>query len=342
MARIGTVIHGALGDCYEQLCAIRILRAHVTTGDRWIGFFDDPNRLQAMLHFELDMLDEVHADESMAEVPVDRFYQFQVRDPELRENLLDRLPEHIKTKFDTTQNLKPWHVIREHDYGSSGLGLALSAAGRRFLPTCMTLNQVDPQLFGRTFTVGYLWRYRQGGGAISSKFQRPAEWILRTKSELFRRLIDTYGAHVFICGMNQSRAIAAQSEVPMDVLREGAFVEGEMRSKYAEHRLDLPASSTTYLRGLGYAAEMAIMARCDLLLMMPSGFSEPLWMLRRPPVVLLDPPPHYLAKLHWNRMPLFDNNRPDSALFHALVPHTAGNVLSFLRWRKLLPPRATA
>ena len=314
-----------------------MLRSKAGPGDRWIGFFDDPARLQAMLHFELDMLDEVYGDEAITEVSVERFHQFQVWDPELRENLLDGLPPKIKSKFDTTRNLKPWHVIRRHDYSTSGLGLSLSAAGQQFMPVCMALNRVDPELFERKFTVGYLWRYRGAGGAIRGSFQRSAEWVRRTKSELFGALISRFDAHVLVCGMNFRESATARAGISTPVLNEGASVEGEIRSKYAEGGLDLPTAHCTYLQGLGYAAEMAIMAQCDLLLMMPSGFSEPLWMLRRAPVVLLDPPPHYLAKLYWNRMPLFDNTKWTSAIFNTVVPHTSGNVLRFLRWKGYLP-----
>jgi hypothetical protein len=43
--RIGTIIHGALGDCYEQICAIKVLKDKGKLG-KWIGFFVDERQLK--------------------------------------------------------------------------------------------------------------------------------------------------------------------------------------------------------------------------------------------------------------------------------------------------------
>jgi hypothetical protein len=42
----------------------------------------------------------------------------------------------------------------------------------------------------------------------------------------------------------------------------------------------------------------------------PSGFTEGLWLKRGRDTVLMDPPPHYLAKIAYHRMPLFGLDRP--------------------------------
>jgi hypothetical protein len=42
----------------------------------------------------------------------------------------------------------------------------------------------------------------------------------------------------------------------------------------------------------------------------PSGFSEALSIKRGGAVLLVDPPPHYLAKALWRRAPLFGLQRP--------------------------------
>ena len=126
--RVGTIIHGALGDCYEQLCAIKKLR-QIEPSRRWIGFFAVSERLDAMRHFKLDMLDEVYMASKILSVDVDYFYQFQVKDYELRRDVIDLLPEDIKSKFDLECNKKPWNLIKSHDFKQAGLELELSDMG---------------------------------------------------------------------------------------------------------------------------------------------------------------------------------------------------------------------
>lgn len=329
--RIGTIIHGALGDCYEQLLCLKTLKKDKNA--IIIGFFVMEDRLRAMQHFYLDMLDEIYLAADIDKVNVDYFYQYQIKDLELNEMVLDKLPRVLRAKFDFSKNIKPWNEIRSHDFKHCGLALSLSSTGENYLPICMKKNEIDSFIFDKHFTVGYLWRYRHHGGAVKPYFQRSKEWILKTKTELFKKLIEDYNAHILICGMGKDINSPAQN----CYIEAAGLVLGEYLSKYSQDHLDLPRSSCTYLKGLGYAAEMAIMSRCDLLLMMPSGFSEPLWMMRKAPVVMLDPPPIYVAKLLWNRMPLFDNNKFVSKIFNLMVPHTAGNVFRYLDRRGFLP-----
>jgi len=324
MEIIGTIIHGALGDCYEQLCAIKMLRKGESKC-RWVGFFAVKERLDAMMHFDLDMLDNVHMATDIAREPVDKFYQFQINDKELRDDIIDKLPDDIKLKFDFNNIVLPWHVIRKYNYKNGGLALNLSAEGYDYYIKCCTSNMVSDQLFNDKFTVGYLWRYRNPGGAINPLFQRSKEWILSSKSELFTYLIHNYNAHIIVAGMGRDESVVIDNEV-----KQAGVVKGEIKSKFTNSKLDIPDGSCTYLKGLGFAAEMQIMSRCNLLLMMPSGFSEPLWMMRKMPVVLMDPPPIYMLKLLWNKMPLFDNNRFSHAIFNLMVPHTKRNVLKYL------------
>lgn len=331
--RIGTIIHGAYGDCYEQLCAIKLLKLKHPE-ESWIGFFATRDRMEAMTHFKLDMLDEFYGPDEINTVPIDKFYQFQINDEELREELLDRLPQETRRKFDFSQNILPWHILRSFDYSRSGLGLELSETGAEYLPVCCELNGLSDELFAKKFTVGYLWRHRGKQGAVSPLFQKSREWILRTKSELFNELIDNYNAHIIIAGMG--KPVAPLSGEINQAQQASGVLEGEYRAKYTDARLDLPDDSCTYLKGLGYAAEMEIMSRCDLLLMMPSGFSEPLWMKRKNPMLLMDPPPVYMAKLWKNRMPFFNNLQIDYAFFNLFVQHNKSNVLKFLVQHNLL------
>lgn len=333
--RIGTILHGALGDYYEQLCAIRAVR-RAMPGTRWVGFYKDEQEFRLLRHFELDMLDEVHPAAAVADVPVDRFYQYQVRDIELQQDIISRLPDQVRNKFDQSVNLKPWHEIRRHDFSKSPMALGLSDLGKEFLPICNRLNGIDDELFKNKLTIGYLWRHRgKGADAVKPIFQRSVEWILQTKSELFSRLVTEHNAHVIVAGMKRVQ----HDEETRRILDTYGFLQGSYKGKYTEHALDIPAANVTYLKGLGFAAEMEIMDRCDLLMMMPSGFSEALWMRRRTPVVLLDPPPVYMAKIFWNRMPLFDNYAARYAWYNTVTPHTADNVVRFLTKENLLMRR---
>ena len=154
---IGTIVHGALGDCYEQLCAIKILRASDKSA-KWIGFFAVKERLAAMRHFELNMLDEVYLADAITTVNVDKYFQFQINDIELRRDVIDQLSANIKNKFDLTKNIKPWHAIRSRDYNKSNLELDLSQIGKDYLPICAKESSVDMDMFGKRVTIGYLWR----------------------------------------------------------------------------------------------------------------------------------------------------------------------------------------
>src|SRR3989339_407259 len=328
---IGTILHGALGDYYEQLLAIRIERES-RNGEKWIGFYKEEREFRIISHFNIDMLEECYPVERLQEIQVDEYFQFQVKDSELRADIFDKLPRDKRAMFDLKTNNKPWAWIRKHDFASSGLELSLSALGKEFLPVSMQLNGIDESIFGRKFTVGYLWRYRSESGAVKNYFQKSADWIIKSKSELFRRLINENGAHIFVAGMHRQ----VHSPEVLATLTKYGFHAGSYKGKYTDMVLDLPPSNVTYLKGVGFAAEMELMSRCDLLVMMPSGFSEALWMKRKVPVLLTDPPPGYLAKMVWNRMPLFDNLSLDYAYNNMFVSHTADNMMKFLEKKALL------
>jgi hypothetical protein len=78
------------------------------------------------------------------------------------------------------------------------------------------------------------------------------------------------------------------------------------------------------------------MRRCTLCIVMASGFSEALLMKREGQTVLVDPPVHYLAKLLWNGMPLFNPWSIRNLAFYLRQPHTAKRVLKHLGARKLI------
>lgn len=328
--RVGTIIHGALGDCYEQLCCLKLLKEKFCNSVEFIAFFVVADRLEAMQHFKLDMLSEIYHVDEINNVDIDYFHQYQINDIELNELVFSQLGEDLKKKFNFTSNIKPWLELREHDYSIKGLSLELSEAGKQYSAVCDSLNAIDNSLFDDKFTVGYLWRYRKGG-AIKPYLQRSSEWILNSKSSLFNLLIDNYNAHIFVCGMGKDE----QNISAINSAHSGV-VKGEYLSKYSSDKLEIPEENSTYLKGLGFAAELYLMSRCDLLLMMPSGFSEPLWMMQGAPTVMVDPPPVYVAKLWWNRMPFFDHDMISGKIFNTLLPHTPSNIIRYLNYRGML------
>jgi hypothetical protein len=330
---IGTILHGALGDCYEQLCAIKQIRKK-QKDTKWTGFFKDARQKLIMSHYSLDMLDEVYTAEEILSKNIDNIYQFQVKDMELQNDIINKLPGNIKSKFNLKTNIKPWQFIREHDFGKGDYSLELSDFGREFLPICMKLNGITEDTFKNKITIGYLWRYRSNPekDAIKPYFQQSEEDILKSKSELFNALIKEFDAHIIIAGMRRN----TREGETLEVLKKYGYETGSYRDKFTERGLDIPDDKCTYLKGLGFAAEAEIMSKCDLLIMMPSGFSEVLWMMRKNPVLLIDSPPVYLLKLLYNRMPLFNNLSLKYFIYNNLTKHTTENVLKFIKSHKLI------
>lgn len=257
-------------------------------------------------------------------VPVDRFYQFQVLDGELRRDVLDRLPPKVLAKFDLNRNNKPWSQIRKAWREDPNLcDIPLSEAGRLRLPQIEAENRLSPGVFDRRFTVGFLWRYRRPGGAISAAGQPASECILRERSHLFRRLISEFNSHVLVCGMGVRTT---------DENRE------RTDNKFSDLTMDLPAENVTYLQGLSWGIELDILSRCSLCIVMVSGFSEALWLKRRGRgIIAVDTPRDYLRRLLWNRVPFFDMLKPRELAFQLRQPHSEERVYEQLTRKALLP-----
>lgn len=226
---------------------------------------------------------------------IDRFLQFQVRDDELNRDVLSRLPEDVAAKFDRANNLLPWTYLREHDLipppGRYQLGL--SETGSRELLKIADANGVSTGIWDRP-TLNFLWRYRQGGGAISNFGQKSKENLVHKYSVVFRRIIAEFDCHVLVCGMNivttdSNRAVTD--------------------NKYPNFGLDLPDERVTYMKGLSWPLELEIASRATVCCGHASGFTEGLWLKRGADMVLMDAPPHYLAKIAYHRMPLFHLDR---------------------------------
>ena len=321
---IGSVLHGAYGDYYEQIVCLRHLK-RLRPDLHLILFFASESRLRELAVFDLSFADEVHPVSHICDVPVERFLQFQVHDPELKQEVLSKLPTSVLQKFDLVRNLKPWTFIRGiYRMLQSDCDVPLSPLGLKRLPQCFSDNGLDESKFPDSFTVGFLWRHRAPGGAVSSALQSSKEVLIRTKSALFSALAEQYHAQIIIAGMNV-RATDDNRE--------------RIDAKFTESRLDVREDACVYLKGLSWGLELEILRRCSLCIVMPSGFSEALFMKRKDKIVLVDPPIHYFAKLLWNRMPFFGVWNARNIAFYLRQPHTAERVLEYLRFRNLIESR---
>jgi hypothetical protein len=326
MPTIGSILHGAYGDYYEQLvCLKHYKRSHPDV--RLVLFFASEHRRRELSVLDLSFADEVHSADALTCVPVDRFFQFQINDPDLQHDVLANLPESLRAKLDWRVNRKPWTYLRSINLRAPDTDIELSAEGRERLPEVMAGNEIDDRLFHERVTVGFLWRYRNTHSAISPRRQTPAEVVRQTKSDLLNAMIRRYDAHIIVAGMNVARTAENWHRI---------------EAKFTAAQLDLPAERCTYLKGLSWALELEIMRRCTLCFVMPSGFSEALWIKRHGPTVLVDAPPHYLVKLIWNRMPIFGVQSASDMWFQFRQPHTSERALRYLErkgtLRDLDPP----
>jgi len=321
--RVGSVLHGAYGDYYEQLVALRYMKRQCPE-KRLILFYANDLRMHEMAIFDHSFADEVHPRAALTSVTVDRFHQFQIYDAELRECVLSHLPREVLSKFDLHKQHKPWQVLRKVWRECPDLGdIRLSEVGRQRLPKVEADNQIPTHTFVARPTVGFLWRYRRPGEETSHWSQPPAELLLEERSKLFQSLIQEFGAHILVCGM-------------------GVRTTDENRhrtdNKYESRTLDLPTESVTYLQGLNWGLELEIMRHCSLCIVMVSGFSEALWLKRRGrAIIVVDAPRNYLMRVIWNRVPLFGVLHLKELLFQLRQPHTAERVYRRLKRKLLLP-----
>jgi hypothetical protein len=228
---------------------------------------------------------------------IERFFQFQIRG-ELESEVLSKLPAGVLAKFDRDNNYLPWVYMRDNKLVPTPerYQLRLSSSGTRELPKIALENGISDEIW-RKPTINFVWRYRKPGlGTISNIGQKSQEELVRSYSAMFQRIINEYDCHILINGMN----IAYKSESDRKLTDD----------KYPEFGLELPAGRATYMRGLSFALELEIASRATVCCGNASGFTESLWLKRGGGMVLMDAPPHYLAKILYRRMPFFDLDRP--------------------------------
>src|ERR1700722_6918787 len=100
-------------------------------------FFATESRRRELQVFDLSFADEIHPVADICSVPVEHFLQFQIRDRELSDDVLSKLPPDILQKFDLTRNLKPWTFVRAiYREAPADCDIPLSPDGLKRLPQC--------------------------------------------------------------------------------------------------------------------------------------------------------------------------------------------------------------
>jgi hypothetical protein len=294
---VASVLHGAYGDIYEQALCLK----HYAVNNPEVElklFAATKTRLESFRTLDLSFASGFELWTEIERHPeIERFYQFQVFDGELKADVLSNLSPAMLAKFDREHNVLPWNYLRDHKLipPAEHYRLVLSDSGRTDLVTISAANGVADSIWQKP-TIGFLWRYRRPDQkAVSGFGQKPQEKLVTTYSKMFRELIERCDCHILICGMN--------------VVTDNTNIE-RTDNKYPPFGLDLPADRATYLKGLSWPLELEIASRATACCGHASGFSEGMWLKRGGNVVLMDAPPHYLAKAAYYRVPLFDLDRP--------------------------------
>lgn len=290
-ATVGSILHGAYGDYYEQLLCL--LDWKQQGGCKQLRlFFANPHRKA-----EFDLLDltpwaSCYDIEQLGKVQVDQFVQFQIHDQELNQECLNQLPQALRNQFDFTHNLLPHLYFRDvaKQRGLSSLSFPQwNQQGEQRYQEIQQQSQLSSEIFADK-TLGLMWRYRSPGGAIKPLFQQAQTELVEKYSQLAEYAIQQLGCQVIVAGMR------------VKTTDENRF---RVDAKFPEFGLNFEHPKLHYLKGLGWLSEIALLGRCDYILCNPSGFSEALF-LQGKNCELVDPPLHYVLKTLKNRFPLFD------------------------------------
>ncbi len=283
---IATILHGAYGDYFEQLLCFVDL-AQRNPQHNYHLFFANPYRMEEFLKVDLSFAITTALVDKIEETEIDSFYQFQVLDIELKEEVLSKLNQQTLAKFDLTNNLLP-HIYMNtiQEKKSKRFSLPFNQKGIE------SYEAIKTELPGDIFkgkTIGFMWRYRGESGAVNPLFM-PSEETLKSKySEVLERAINTWGCHVIVAGMK------------VKTTEENRFV---VDAKFPEYGLNFQHENLHYLPGKGWLAEVELISQCDIVICNPSGFSEAIF-LKGKECVVVDPPLHYVLKTLKNSFPLF-------------------------------------
>jgi len=308
---VGSILHGAYGDYYWQATCLKLL-AQRNPAVRIRLYGAAPARMEALRQFDLSFADSFEPWQALLGGPApDEFLQYQVQDPDLTRDVLGQLPPEILARLDRQRNRVFYRDLRPHWPLGPKDRLRLSPAGLQETERVMRACGLGPDFFARRPTLAFLWRYRRSTSAISPLLQPPEEECVRKYSEAFGRLIENYDCHVLATGMKL---------VTDDTNRK------RVDAKFATYGLDLPPERCTYLKGLGWAADLEILSRCTVAAGMASGFSEALDAHRGGGVLLLDPPIVYALKMLKYRIRLFGHMEARGSWWIWSRHHTADRI----------------
>jgi len=315
-ADIGTILHGAYGDYFEQIHCIRHLQVQ-NPSLRFHLFFANPYRMEEFEKLDLSFAVTRRLHTELEDAKIDRFYQFQVNDIELRVDILDQLSDSVLGKFDRKNNLLPHVYMRRFMFPNyRNFNISFTEQG---LANIRDIERGLPPGFFSKRTVGFMWRYRSKSGAISPRFTRPAEDLREKYSLVLEEVADRWDCNVLVAGMNVETTEANKYYVD---------------AKFPEYGLNVRNDRIHYLPGKGWLAEIELLSRCDVVVCNPSGFSEALF-LKGKECLLVDPPLHYVLKTVKNGLPLFGIGARSTAQMLTTLragtrAHSAKYILSFL------------
>ncbi len=312
--KVASILHGAYGDYFEQIVSLKYLKNKNPDWNLHL-YFASKVRYDSFKVLDLSFADKVGMWTDLVDDNVDRFYQFQVRDQELQDDVIANLPTGISDKIDLNIINLPWQYIKFLLPLSPQNQVGLSPYGVEHMKMVLRDNAIDERIFQKP-VIGFLWRYRRPGGAISPFGQPTVEIAKKRVENAFNRLINEFGCHVLVCGMK--------------VKMKGNDRE-RLDNKYPEFGLDLPEENCTHLKGLNYFLEAQIISRCNASLMHASGFSETVYILNPRNVFVLDPPLTYQLRLIKHRMPLFNHNKPQEFIRQWLRPHSERRIYAWLK-----------
>jgi len=284
---IATILHGAYGDYFEQLLCIVDL-AERNPQHNYLLFFANPYRMEEFLKLDLSFAFKVALVDEIEESTIDSFYQFQVLDIELKEEVLSTLSASTLEKIDLENNLLP-HIYMNTIQGRKIKRFTLPFS-KNGIQSYQDIRNQLPSDFFQGKTIGFMWRYRSANGAVNPMFM-PSENELKNKySDVLKTAIDKWGCNVLIAGMK------------VKTTEENRFI---VDAKFPEYGLNFTHDNLHYLPGKGWLAEVELISQCDIVICNPSGFSEAIF-LKGKECVVVDPPLHYILKTIKNGFPLFN------------------------------------
>lgn len=302
---IATILHGAYGDYFEQLLCIADL-IKKNPQHKFHLFFANKHRMIEFSKLDLGLFATVAVAvaDTIESIDIDLFYQFQVFDAELKEEVLDHLSEATLSKMNRNVNLLPhiyMHKIQEQK--KNRFPFVFNELGKdNFQEILSTL----PKNTFQGKTIGFMWRYRGKNGAVSPFLMPDKEVLINKYSQVFRSAIEEWNCNIIIAGM---KVITTEENINI------------VDRKFPEYGLNFQHENLHYLPGKGWLAEVELLSQCDIVICHPSGFSEAIF-LKGKECLAIDIPLHYVLKTIKNSFPLFDigltNLKQLSILFRSI------------------------